>query len=368
MKTNQLMRHITSAILIGMILFTCMNLVGINREDVYGAAEKTATIYVTISVKGDIAVADGKVMAEVPVKVKTADGMTTIDAVMEAFHKEYKPGGYICDQFVSKLWGIETSNTLFFINNLSITSGVKSEPVKNGDRIIASVNADDKHYSDYFSYFGKTAITGITGDSVTLSLQGFMGMTQNADPQAIPNAEVGIVTKDGFQELDGIVTDQDGKVVIQLDKDTFQAGKTYYLSARGTVSTTVTDWNTEGSPAVNVDAPLIAPICKISVDSKVAAGVKATRITDLKTKVSKGKVVLTWKKTAGYKTEGYQIYRSAKKDGVYRSIGKTAARKYTNKSSLKKGTRYYYKVRGYRTVDKKTVYTKWSQTVSAKAR
>lgn len=99
-----------------------------------------------------------------------------------------------------------------------------------------------------------------------------------------------------------------------------------------------------------------------------AAGVKATRITDLKTKVSKGKIVLTWKKTVGYKTEGYQIYRYAKKDSVYRSIGKTAARKYTNKSSLKKGTRYYYKVRGYRTVDKKTVYTKWSQTVSAKAR
>ncbi len=75
---------------------------------------KTATIYVTMSVKGDIAVADGEVMAEVPVKVKTADGMTTIDAVMEAFHKEYKPDGYLCDQFVSKLWGIETSNTLFF--------------------------------------------------------------------------------------------------------------------------------------------------------------------------------------------------------------------------------------------------------------
>ena len=368
MKTNQLIKHITSVVLIGFMLFTCMSLVGLNREDSYGAAEKTATIYVTMSVKGDIAVADGKVMAEVPVKVKTADGMTTIDAVMEAFHEEYKPDGYLCDQFVSKLWGIETSNTLFFINNLSITSGVKSEPVKNGDRIIASVNADDKYYSDYFSYFGKTAITGITGGFVTLCLQGFMGMTQNADPQVIPNAELGIVSEDGFQKLDGIVTDQDGKVIIQLDKDTFQAGKTYYLSARGTVPTTATDWNTAGNPAVNVDAPLIAPICKITVDSMVAAGVKATRITHLKSKASKGKVTLTWKKTKGYKADGYQIYRSVKKDGVYRSIGKTTAKKYTNSSSLKKGTRYYYKVRGYRMMDKKIVYTKWSLIVSAKAK
>ena len=56
--------------------------------------------------------------------------------------------------------------------------------------------------------------------------------------------KLGIVSEDGFQKLDGIVTDQDGKVIIQLDKDTFQAGKTYYLSARGTVPTTATDWNT----------------------------------------------------------------------------------------------------------------------------
>ena len=95
---------------------------------------------------------------------------------------------------------------------------------------------------------------------------------------------------------------------------------------------------------------------------------KATRITHLKSKASKGKVTLTWKKTKGYKADGYQIYRSVKKDGVYRSIGKTTAKKYTNSSSLKKGTRYYYKVRGYRMMDKKIVYTKWSQIVSAKAK
>lgn len=160
MKTNQRIKHITSVVLIGIMLFTCLSLVRLNREDANGARKKTATIYVTMSVKGDIAVADGEVMAEVPVKVKTADGMTTIDAVMEAFHKEYKPDGYLCDQFVSKLWGIETSNTLFFINNLSITSGVKSEPVKNGDRIIASVNADDKYYSDYFPILARQQLRG----------------------------------------------------------------------------------------------------------------------------------------------------------------------------------------------------------------
>lgn len=44
MKTNQRIKHITSVVLIGIMLFTCLSLVGLNREDAYGAAEKPATL------------------------------------------------------------------------------------------------------------------------------------------------------------------------------------------------------------------------------------------------------------------------------------------------------------------------------------
>ena len=368
MKTKNLMKHMISAVLIAIMAFTCINIAGAGMGAAYGATTKTATVYVTMSVKGHIPSAEGKVMAQVPVKVKAVDGMTTMDAVMEALHKEYKPGGYACDQFVSKLWGIESSNTLFFINNLSITGTVESEPVRNGDYIVASVNGDDKYYSDYFSYFDKAAVSSAAEGSVSLSLKGYMGMMQNAAPEAISNAVVGIVTDKGFEQLDGAVTDKEGKIIIQLDKDRFQAGKTYCLSAKGTVATTATDWNTKGNPKVSVDAPLIAPICKLTVVSKIAAGVKATEITDLKVKSAKGKSVLTWKKTPGYKADAYQIYRSTEKDGIYQRIGKAAVKKYTDQSGLKKGTRYYYKVRGCRKVDGEMAFTKWSQITSAKVK
>ena len=58
--------------------------------------------------------ADGEVMAEVPVKVKTADGMTTIDAVMEAFIRSINRTDISATSLFPNYGGIETSNTLFF--------------------------------------------------------------------------------------------------------------------------------------------------------------------------------------------------------------------------------------------------------------
>ena len=75
---------------------------------------------------------------------------------------------------------------------------------------------------------------------------------------------------------------------------------------------------------------------------------------------------LSWNKVTG--ASGYEVLRATSKTGTYKSVktitsGSTVS--YTDKS-LATGTTYYYKVRAYRTVDKKKVYSSYSSVVSAK--
>ncbi|MGF6376443.1 hypothetical protein M2140_001516 [Clostridiales Family XIII bacterium PM5-7] len=350
-------------LIIGLVI-SCM---AISQSETAYAASKTITVYVTISDRGEIPSVDNRIMVDVPVEVAAKDDMATVDQVMKAFHKNNKPGGYVFEGYVKKLWGVETGNTLFFINNLSCNSVADSEMVKSGDRIIASVNSDDQYYSDYYTYFNVAKKTATVGTDVVLTLVGHSGMMQNAKAEPIQNAQVGMVTEDGFKAIEGAITDEQGKVTIKMDSSVFTSGQSYYITAKGAVPTTATDWNAEGTPQVDVDAPIIAPVCKVTVQSEIAAGVKATTI---KIKSTKGKnyIKLNWTKSKGYKVDYYQVFRSNKKASGYGTKAfyetKTgAAKSYKNTKALKKGNRYYYKVRGVRKVDGKTVYTKWSNVV-----
>ena len=79
---------------------------------------------------------------------------------------------------------------------------------------------------------------------------------------------------------------------------------------------------------------------------------------------------LAWTKAKGYKVDGYQVYRAASKNGSYGRIltTKTGSKLQTiNAKNLKKGKTYYYKVRGYRIVNGKKYYTKWSQVSARRA-
>ncbi|NLD20630.1 MAG: DUF4430 domain-containing protein [Clostridiales bacterium] len=219
------------------------------------------TTYVTVSNKGNIAVGkDDRAtkMINIPVTVATADGQATVDAVMQKLHEDYCPGGYSAPGgWVSKLWDVDTINTLFFINGTGLTAGVALDKVKDGDKITASINKDDAYYADWYTSFGEQEKEVEVNSKFTLTLTGFQGMA-GGEPKVVAGVEVGIIGDEGFTPIDKKTTDDVGKVELSFDKT-----GTYYVSASGTVKDRVMDWST--ATESEVDCPIIAPICKVTV-------------------------------------------------------------------------------------------------------
>lgn len=143
--------------------------------------------------------------------------------------------------------------------------------------------------------------------------------------------------KDGFKSLATV-----GQVSQYTDTK-LKTGQTYYYKIR-TVTTdpktglsSVSTFTTEKSAVPSLDKPVIKTI---------GTGKKA--------------VTLKWGKVSG--ANGYKVYRATKKNGKYKSIktisnGKTLSFKNTK---LKKGQKYYFKIRAFRNVSGKPVYSNYS--------
>lgn len=96
---------------------------------------------------------------------------------------------------------------------------------------------------------------------------------------------------------------------------------------------------------------------------KLIAGVKNTKIIYPKAVKYKKGIKVTWKKTSGYKMDGYQVWRSTKKTSGFKKMTEKRTCSYYNTKSLKKGVTYYYKIRGYRMIEGKRYYTAY-RTIS----
>ena len=82
----------------------------------------------------------------------------------------------------------------------------------------------------------------------------------------------------------------------------------------------------------------------------------------------KNQMKVSWKQISG--ATGYEVWRTDKKDGKYSkltTISKAKTVTYTDKKA-KSGKTYYYKVRAYKTVNGKKVYSSYSSVVSKKTK
>ena len=108
----------------------------------------------------------------------------------------------------------------------------------------------------------------------------------------------------------------------------------------------------------NLDASVL-PIVKV-VEQKLAAVVKGLKLT-ASSKATKGAITVKWTvKGDAAAADGYQIWKSTKMNSGYKKAFTTTKMSYKNTKGLKKGVKYYYKVRAYKVVDGKNVYSDWS--------
>ena len=113
----------------------------------------------------------------------------------------------------------------------------------------------------------------------------------------------------------------------------------------------------------------------MTTDLAKAAKVSLTMATAYKN----GKIKLAFKNLKlenGVKVINYQVYRSTSKKfnkslkkANFKRTADTKTYTWTNANKLKKGTKYYYKVRGkVQLSDGTYVYTKWSTVKSVKCK
>ena len=142
-----------------------------------------------------------------------------------------------------------------------------------------------------------------------------------------------------------------------------------YIDKKGHYNKVKGKWTADGRYAFSTGHfSTYAMMREITADTVIAKQKAAVRKMTMevrtkiiKTKSGKQAIRVTWTSGGKIIPDGVQIYRSTKKGGSFgkKPIFTTEKTRYLN-TAVKTGQRYYYKVRGYVTIDGETVYSKLS--------
>ena len=187
--------------------------------------------------------------------------------------------------------------------------------------------------------------------------------TKTADcPITAPVCKV-IVYDDGSIELAEAKTEAIKTLTESYDISKYRS--IVHLSLLSQVVAGVAEINSAGTPE-EVNAALekaLAKVGAIKTDAQMTAdenAVRAIGISSFSVKVGKKKATVNWKRNTTF--SGYQIYyKQSGKKAKYTYASSTASSKTIK--SLKKGKKYTFKVRGYKKMNGKTIYSnKWSSS------
>lgn len=248
---------------------------------------------------------------------------------------------------------IETPNGDLKLDQKALEAAIK----QTGTEKNLTFNVKKEALNKYHKIVGKTAYI--------FSLELFAGKTQITDfgkgkvqiKQEIPNTLAGREIIAVYITDTGRLEKFQGETVTEkvVNKDGKEIEKKYY-------SFQTTHFSVYAlAEKAEVDA--------YEKTQRTITGVKKTSVKLTAASTAKRKAKLTWKKSKGYKADAYEVYRATSKNGKYVKVFTTksaAALSYTGSKKLKSGKKYYFKVRGVRTIDGKKYYTKWSNISSLK--
>ena len=207
---------------------------------------------VTLSDKGELVVTK----QTVTVTDADGDGAYTVNDVLYAAHDAAYEGGVAAGYAtadtqwglsIAKLWGDESGNFGYWLNNASCWS--LTDPVAEGDYVVAFVYYDGTNYSDAYSYFTEDSYTVAAGEALSVELQAVSGYDENWNRlfSAYAGATLSVVGGEG-----AVVDNGDGSYSVTVA----EAG-TYYLVAtteNNAIVPAVVEITVE--PAIQVDVTL----------------------------------------------------------------------------------------------------------------
>ena len=384
------------------------------------STEESINVVVAINVKGTFEIEN----KTVEVTDYNKNGSFDIDDTLYYAHEQYYDGGAEAGYasgtgayglYVTKLWGDDSGSFGYYVNNASAWS--LADDVKDGDYVYAFVYSDGVTWSDKYSYFDKTKATVEVEQKLDFELH-WTGFDENGNAMVLPYEGAEIKVNGNTKGI----TDSKGKASIKIykqgtyavtasapegskdilasplcivtvtemsDKDKYndefeltktkeeavaELTNTYKIEAyRDYVKVSQSVKLISGIVAINA-ATSIDEVCsalktaktelnKIKTDAQMTAdenAVRAIGISSFSVKAGKKKATVNWKRNTTF--SGYQIYyKQSGKKAKYTYASSTASSKTIK--SLKKGKKYTFKVRGYKKMNGKTIYSnKWSSS------
>ena len=197
--------------------------------------------------------------------------------------------------------------------------------------------------------------------------------TYAAIEKAKTKAEVEALAEDAIAKLDALayvaLPTHDG-TVIALPTVLAHAQQYFMVWYNAMFSSDATAYLALAKDIAQAQEDILGAPAKAAAEAAAKAArieaVEALKVVKNSSKAGKGYITISWSvKGDASVADGYQVYRSTKLNSGYGTKPFYTTKSYTkmtykNTKDLKKGTRYYYKVRAYAVIDGVTYYSDWS--------